>query len=159
MKKYVASALVMGLMVVATKQAVAVNRCELIQNKIQQRVQNYNTRKDNHLEVYQKLHDRLVLIADKLEDKGLTVTTLRTDLAKLQEMITEAKTAYEAFTAKVEATKITDCENAKVEYKGLLTDSREELQNFRQKAREIHNFIQNTIRNDLRNLKISQKND
>lgn len=129
------------------------DRCRIVSQRLGQTIKNYETRRDLHIKEYQRLHDRLVVVAGNLSAKGIDTSQLTSDLATLNTMIANLTTSYQAFINNLTTSRADACTLSMDEIRLALSDSRTQLQTFRQTSKTIHDFIQNTIRKDLQSLR------
>ncbi len=136
---------------IASRSAKVVeNRCDAINARVRAHVNNLNVRKDNHIEIYKKRHQQLTELSVRLQSKGYDVTKLTADLLTLKTMIDQLEIEYKEFITSTEATLSLDCLQSLTDYKQYLSGSRVKLAEFRQQARSIHEFLQGTIKTDLK---------
>ncbi len=129
------------------------NKCSAIESRVRAHVNNLSVRKDNHIEVYRSAHTRWLELADRLTSQGYDTAIFRTHLATLTIMIEDLATDYSQFVIDAEKSLTFDCMSQMVNFKGQMNSSRQSLATFRTSAKQIHDYIKNVIRADLRALR------
>ncbi len=129
------------------------NKCEAVTNHINARINNLNTRRDNHIEVYQSAHTRWVELAARLKTKGYDTSKLEADLSILETMVTQLSDDYKKFLDEAQASLTVDCTASTDQFRSKVTAAKQELATFRVRAKQVHDFIKNTIKSDLRALR------
>lgn len=135
------------------RQGFLDTRCENVTARIQNRIRQYDENKDRHIDNYNKIKDRLSETANSLEDKGYDVSELRNDLQTLDSMIKEFGQNYTAFVNTLNESESLACGESEGAFKGKVEESRGQLRNSREQAKEIRDYIQNVIRPDLVDLR------
>lgn len=138
------------------KESRQQTRCQVIGLKLDQTIKNYQTRKDLHVLEYQRLHDRLVTVSERLSSKGVDVSKLTTDLSTLSSKVAKLSSDYQAFVTELSSSRDQACTLTLDEVKAKLTATRAQLQAFRTESKAIHEFIKSTIRKDLLDLRASK---
>ena len=129
-------------------------RCGNIANKAEERIANFEKRRENHYEIYVKLDDRLKAKIEEYEDTySLDVSKLKEDLTLLEQKIAEYNEDYADYMSKLEAVKSINCDDTETDLTNALKDAREILKEVRKDVVDIKTFYWGTIRQDIIDLK------
>ncbi|MFA6982064.1 MAG: hypothetical protein WC243_03525 [Patescibacteria group bacterium] len=124
--------------------------CAIIKSSIDNRISNFNTRYNNHLEVYTKLTDRLEQMIEKWQGWGYETSNVEGDLDNLKEMIKEYKDDHEDLIAKLTAAR-DSCGSSS--YSTKVTAAKEALKELRGDTVAIRNLYQSILRQHILELK------
>src|SRR5687768_14122787 len=83
---------------------LAENKCDAINARIRAYLNNLDTRKDNHIQVYRNRHEKLTELSTRLQEAGHDTAKLNTDLATLDTMIDELEADYTNFKTDMQTT-------------------------------------------------------
>ena len=128
-------------------------RCSRITERIDTQIESYNLTKDKYLNIYTSVGDAVSIRLDNLENKGVDVALLRTDLQTLGSLNAEMGSSYDQFIAELTQAKEFGCGTSESEFAQQMQSARQQLLVVRQKALDVKEYIFNTLRPDLRNLK------
>lgn len=128
-------------------------RCSRITARIDAQIESYNLTKDKYLNIYTSVSDAVSIRLDNLENKGVDVALLRTDLQALSSLNAELGSSYDQFIAELTKAKEFGCGTSESEFTQQLQSARQQLSVVRQKALDVKEYIFNTLRPDLKNLK------
>jgi len=124
--------------------------CEKMQEKIQQRIQSYDANKKAKEDLYEKIKQKVSDIIVKLQGKGLDTTKLSADLLLLNSKIENYWTNRQAVISKLEESSQYSCEiGDKQAFKTKLNEAKELHKLVLANAKDIRNFLINTIKNDI----------
>lgn len=119
--------------------------CNNKKNKIQTRIDNFTARKEEHLETYTKLKDRLALKIEDWKNMGYDVEQLEEDAVQLQDKVQKYSNDFSSYIKELNDVLDLACEDAD-DYKDALQEARDALKEVRDDVRDIRQFYQNTIR-------------
>ena len=119
--------------------------CNTKKNKVQARLDTLTTQKEDHMETYARLKDRLAQKIDDWEELGYDVDQLNEDLEALGGKVQMYSEKVSMYLQKLSDLKELACEDAD-DYADALGETRDALGDVRQAARDIRQFYQNTIR-------------
>lgn len=124
--------------------------CVILANNIDDRVNNFSARYENHLEVYARLVDRLEQMIEKWQGWGYETNDIEGDLDNLKEMIDEYKEDHTNFL-----TKLTETKNAcgTSSYATKISDAKAALKELRGDVVSIRNLYQSVMRQHILELK------
>lgn len=128
-------------------------RCQNVTSRIDNRIERYNENKVRHIDNYNKIKDKLSETGNNLEDKGYDVTELRNDLQTLDSKIKEFAQSYTTFVNTLNDSKSFACGESEGAFKDKVEESRAQLKDSRDLAKEIRDYIQDVIRPDLVDLR------
>ncbi len=148
-------------------------RCDQIGERIDNRVSKYGKNHDEHVEAYKENRDRLVNLIGKLDTDGKDTTTLKADLVVLDQKIKIFADLRAAYILSLQGTKTIPCgekiENASSSketnggytgaYKAGLDVARAQQKQVSEAAKDIAEFIRNTIVKDVKALNLKPKTD
>lgn len=127
-------------------------RCENRATRIQNKINMFGRSQQFHEEKYERLYERLSQLATRLNEKGVDVSKLKSDLATLREKIDVVNQKHAELITALENLKALECEdtdglnNSLSEVKDILTEVRKATQ-------DVKDFMVNTIKKDLADLR------
>jgi hypothetical protein len=134
------------------KEAGAEQRCAMIQERIQNRIGNFDDKKDMHMAVYANMVDRISKFIEKLSGEGYDTAKIKADLETLQEKIAKFSTDKDARLAALNETKSFACGHSDGEFKAKLAEARKALQLVRADAMDIRKYMLTIVRPDIQAL-------
>lgn len=127
--------------------------CAATQDRVETRWQRYYDARMNRVQNMERGILTLQKRVEYFREKGLDTTKLEADIAKLQELVSEYKTAYADFLTALEEAKSIPCANYEGKFLPELKQAREAWDVVRAKARAIKDFYATNIKPDLMNLR------
>ncbi len=127
--------------------------CQRITSVIDSRISSYDTHKQEHIQRYDNIVNRVTELVSKLTDKGYDVSKLTTDLHTLNGMIKDFATDYTNFINTLKDAKQFACGNSQGQFAAKVEEARTYLKQAREQAVAIRSFILETIKPDLQALK------
>jgi hypothetical protein len=127
--------------------------CQRITSVIDQRITAYDNHKEDHVQRYNNIVNRVTALVSKLTDKGYDVSKLTTDLQTLNGMIKDFATDYTNFINTLKDAKQFACGNSQGQFAVKVEEARGFLKQAREQAVAIRSFILETIKPDLQALK------
>ena len=118
-------------------------RCELVTQRIADKIARYKNLEKRHQGIYLGLGNKLENLVNRLKEDGYTgenITALETDMTKLDELSEKLKANYSDYLAKLEELKSASCEDSDINFTQTLKAAREELAATREVIREIKDF-------------------
>ena len=118
-------------------------RCELVTQRIADKIARYKNLEKRHQGIYLGLGNKLENLVNRLKEDGYTgenITALETDMTKLDELSEKLKANYSDYLAKLEELKSASCEDSDIGFTQTLKTAREELAATREVIREIKDF-------------------
>ena len=137
------------------------NRCDRVTARVDERINLYNQNKDAHIQRYENIKTTVTNLVNKLNTAGYDTAAVVANLQTLDQMIKDAASSYTTFIATLESSKSFACGNSEGQFRAAIAQSLTELKDFRGKTQTIIDFVHNTLRpsiQDLRNQKPAQKN-
>jgi hypothetical protein len=128
-------------------------RCAMIQERIQNRIGNFDNGNEKHMAVYKNMVDRISKFIEKLSGAGYDTSKVKADLEVLEGMIAQFSADKDARLAKLNETKGFACGHSDGEFKAKLLEARKALQLVHQDAMDIRKYMLNTVRPDIQALK------
>ena len=131
----------------------------LLQKRIEERVIRYRKNRDDYQARYQRIVDRSQRLVDMLKEKGYDptlVAKLETDLKTLRDKIADFSSDADAAFKKLEEANDYNCGTSEGQFKTLLAEAKELFKVVRADASAIKDYINNTIKPDIKALKDSR---
>lgn len=128
-------------------------RCEKVNAKIDAQINRFNANKEKITKQQENIIKRSTEFINRLKAKGYDVSKVQTDLETIAAMVKTADNDYVLFIQKLEQTKQLDCGQAQGSFRQTAEEARNLLKTFRTDAKEIKDFVRNTLRPDLKALK------
>lgn len=126
-----------------TKAENQERRCELVTQRIADKIARYKNLEKRHQGIYLGLGNKLENLVNRLKEDGYTgenITALETDMTKLDELSEKLKANYSDYLAKLEELKSASCEDSDINFTQALKTAREELAATREVIQEIKDF-------------------
>ncbi|VVB78168.1 Uncharacterised protein [uncultured archaeon] len=130
--------------------------CSAINNRVEGRIKMFEEGRDHHMTRFSNIVNNLNKIAEKADLKGYNTTQLDNDLIALNESIAKFHTDYAEFIQKLNNTKEFTCGHSEGQFKESLNISKEQLIVVRADIENIKKFIQITINQDIRELRLQK---
>ncbi len=141
----------------AMEEKVA-QRCDLVIQRVQDRITNFEENKTSHEEHYNAVISKLTEIATQMEEKGLDTTDLKADVSTMQVMVTEYVATYSNFVAQLNTSLTYDCGESEGAFLDALEGARDTLEVARVLRQEIREFYTLEIRSDIKDLRMQAAN-
>lgn len=127
-------------------------KCKEKETRIKNRIGNFEAKKERHMEIYNKLQDRLEQKITRWKEMGYDTDKLETDLEELNTMVDEFVAEYSDYIDTLRGAQGIVC-TSDDDFDTAVEEAQDDLQDLREKASEIKNFYYNTIRPDILDLK------
>lgn len=145
-----------GQAIASNANAGQLNQCENVANNLQKRVQTFEANRNKSVETYEQIRVRLNNLADKLEEEGYDVTSLRTNLVTFEGMFTQLEQNHYAYMLSLGETKDYACGRTKGEFSAKMTTTRTRLRAVHGDLVGLRTFWEQTLKADLKALDITQ---
>ena len=144
-------------------QAVNQNRCSMIAQRVNARVNNFQTRQNSDKTIYGNLFARLENIQTRISKAGVDTGTLQSELTTLQTSIVKVNADYAAAIAdfqKVQGDSST-CGTAGSQFQADLLAARTTLRNVQADRLTVRTYVMSTIIPEIKTLaqKLSQNSN
>ncbi len=126
--------------------------CTLKKTNIEKRLENFDSKKAKHVEIYTKLKDRLSEKLTSWKEAGYDTDKLESDLKELGTKINKFNTDFKAYIDKLTSTKDLACDTG-TNYSASLKEAKNLLKTVRTDVVDIRTYYQKTIRPDIVALK------
>lgn len=133
--------------------AGAIDRCPMIESRIQMKIGDFDNNKIRHMEAYSNMKERLSKISDRLSEKGADVSGLKEDLAVLDSKISKFSADYAIYIGKLKEAQGFVCGKSKGQFLAKLKESRVALKEVHQDSLEIRAYYVSTIKPELQRIK------
>lgn len=143
----------------ADRQSKIKERCALTQQKIAEKVSNFDAKKEKHMAVYENMNDRISKFIEKFSEDGYDTSQLSSDLETLNEKIQKFSDDYAAYVAKLKEAKDMACGKSGGEFKATIVEARALLKTAHQDAMDIRVYVRTVILPDIRSLKEQKAED
>lgn len=143
----------------AMREKFTAERCARIQERVNNRIENFGSGKEKHMSAYNNLLNRIDKFIARFEAFNTTsptkldLTEIKADRAQLTVLIANFKTSYTEYVAKISATKNLTCGHSEGEFRSALVDARTYLKTVHDNAAAIRTFVRETVLPDLLELK------
>lgn len=136
----------------------AIDRCPMIESRIQVKVGDFDNNKIRHMEAYANMKERLAKVDARLSEKGVDTTELKSYLVVLDEKIKKFSADYAIYVGKLKDTQTAVCGKPKTQFLAKLKEAKVALKAVHQDALDIRTYYVSTIKPELQALK-AQLND
>ena len=127
------------------KEQRILNLCEMLGDRVQNKISMFEKHKDDHVANYQKAKEKLQSIVSDLEAKGYDVTELKEDLANFDVMIKEYAQLYVNFIDSLKNTQGYACGESDGDYKEALGRAHQLLRQIQDKRKELRFYYRDEI--------------
>lgn len=131
--------------------------CSALDSRIDARLSTFDGRFKAHTEVYDAHKAKLTQISVKLQAEGLDVSELNSDIAILEVKIDKFKADKAAVEAALNNTKNFACGESQGQFKDALKSLRDAQKIVVVDAKDIHDYIANTLKKDILALQAEYK--
>lgn len=128
-------------------------RCEKINSNVEKIISNYDEKVAKHIEKYQNIVIKVETAVNRIEEKGIDVTMIRSQLETLNQMILNMHQNREQYINTLRDSQNYICGESEGEFKNRIQTARTELNLVKNNAEEIKNYMENTIRPELLRLR------
>lgn len=135
------------------KDKNAITNCEIVENRLNRKIDSFIENKKKHLETYQKSQNRSQAFLDQAVEQKLDTIQLENDLKTLNEKINEFIRRSSEYQISVEQTRNYSCSKPENEFKNSLNQSRQKLIEVTVGAQSVRNFFQTDIIPDIESIK------
>lgn len=139
------------------RELIVETRCELVEKKLSTRINNFEVRKDDHIKRYENVIDRLTKLSAKLKENGYDTTDLDQHLEEFAVKIKTYQTDKLAFINKLKEAQQYVCGDSDGKYKQLLEEAKVLQETVMKDMREIKDYFENVIKEDIRKIKAQKK--
>lgn len=133
------------------------DRCAKIQERIAERVANFDTIENKHMAVYINMQNRIQKFIDRLSADGVDTSKVQTDLTTLQTKITQFSTDYKTYLDALDSAKSFKCGDTDTattaDVRTTMQAARTALFTVHQDAVAIRTFMRTTVVPDILALK------
>lgn len=136
----------------AAKEQRIEARCNNIQTRLETRINRYENNGQMFETVFGNMLARITRLSERLEAKGVDVSTLKTDIATLEIKINKLFSDQDTFMQTLEDAKAVTCTEAdqtNSEIKGKMGEARTVLQTLHQDRLDIRSYFKETIKPDV----------
>lgn len=127
--------------------------CDVIEERVQSKITRFEQNKDDHVDKYERVRQKLEDVVEKLEDEGFDVTDLKEHLLEFDQMIKDYAQMYVDFIESLENTQNYACGESEGDFKEALEKSHELLRMVREKRKELREYYRDVIRQDIKDLR------
>ena len=139
-------------------QNVLNERCDLIETKVETKLNNYSEKKSQFESNYEEAKETLEEIINYLKDEGYDVSSLETAQTGIISKIDKFKADYEILIDKLEDVKanFSKCGDGMGTFASIYEDAREALVTVRDDVKDIRQYYRSNIRAELKDIRRSK---
>lgn len=138
-------------------QARLETRCQNLENRINGRIDAYDANYNGQVQKYTNIKQNVTKAMTRLTELGYNTSKVNDDLKQLDALLKEWNTLRNQFIAALQNTQDFVCGESEGAFKNAVDNASADAKLMRAKAEEIKNFVKNTLRSDLQELR-KQKN-
>ena len=135
------------------KQQLNQDRCTIINQRITDRLNNFQSKQNGDSTIFGNAYGRLNNIQTRLKSDNLDTSKLVTDLATLKTKIDKVNSDYANFISGLKDTESFTCGQSQGQFMGKLGAARGILMSVRQDRLDVRGYIVNTIIPDIKALR------
>ena len=132
------------------KQEVRENMCQRVKDRIEDRRERFQEHRDQRVNIYRGVIQRLNNLVTKLEDRGCDASQVKTDISTFESLVDELMAAFNLFIDKLQAVGIPVCQEEPGDWKTAMVQVREQLQLVKAKHQEVRAFYKDTLKSDVK---------
>ncbi|MFA6918889.1 MAG: hypothetical protein WC244_02110 [Patescibacteria group bacterium] len=142
-----------GALTTSTVNAALTEKCQILTTKVDTQVAKFNNNKERHSKVFSALTNKISIIINSLDAKGIDTGNLKADLAVLSEKVNKFNSDYQIYVDKLAVTKDYVCGASAGQFVSKVGEARKQLLTIRKDILDINNFYQTTIRPDIKTIR------
>jgi chromosome segregation ATPase len=127
--------------------------CKAVETKVQDRVSNDDKLQAKHDERYTELVTKVTDLISRAKTAGYDTTSLESDLVTLQAKVAQFKDDKSAYMNALKKSQDYVCGKSEGEFKDAIVAARADLAVVGADAKDIHDYVQNTIKPAVKALK------
>jgi len=131
--------------------------CTNLEARISKRLDNFDALYDRHVKVYNLHKGKLLEIKTKLNTGGISTVKLEADLILLDEKIVKLASNKDLVRTALENTRNSSCGDSSGEFRSAIQTARDAQKAVATDAKDIHDFISTTLKQDIIDLRASFK--
>ncbi len=139
------------------KEAKLETRCRLLENRINGRIDAYDANYKGQVNRYNNIKSNTVKAVTRLEELGLNTTKLEDDLKQLDVLLKTWNTYRNQFIKTLEDSKSFVCGESEGAFKSQVEQAATLGKELRKMGEDIKNFVKNSIRADLLEIRSQKK--
>ncbi len=128
------------------KEQLKEKRCEMLTNRLENRVQTYTAHREQRVAEYARIRERLGQVNQVFNKYGCTSPTVTEDLNTFDSLVKEFSNTYQTFVQTLEQTRTQACSENTAAYASTAKRTQEQLRLVREKAAQIRNFYTRSMR-------------
>ena len=132
-------------------------RCQFLENRIKGRIDAYDANYNGQILRYTNIKQNVTKAITRLTELGYNTTKVSDDLKQLDVLLKEWNNLRNQFIAALQNSQNFVCGESEGAFKNAVDNAAADGKLMRSKAEEIKNFVKNTLRSDLQELR-KQKN-
>lgn len=132
---------------------VLTKSCDTVKERITKKIAKFEENKDRHLSRYQAMKDKIQTFITQAQNEGRDITQLTADLATWDGLIQTSAAQYSSYINLLKIVEATGCDDSAT-FNQKLQEARQQLSVFRQSLFDVRNFYWNTIKPDIKALKV-----
>lgn len=128
-------------------------RCQRIENFVNNRKARYQQHKATHAERYNNVKDRVQNVVSKIANQGIDVIKLNSQLQQLDTLIKNFSTKHDEIALALDGSRSAACSENKEQFEANAASAKQDLQEIKDAANAIRNFIKDNLRPELVSIK------
>lgn len=140
------------------KDSLVAQRCERIAGTISAKVDFHKEIREKRVASLQRVRDNIRNIIDRLESAGIDTSNLKTELQKLEQMISDFSNLNQSIILSLISSGELACAENRNQFEQNMQLLRTYWSELKNRAQEIRSFIQNTILPEIDNIKKDIRN-
>jgi hypothetical protein len=131
----------------------AIERCPMIESRIQIKVGDFDNNKIRHMEAYANMRERLAKVDTKLVEKSIDTSELKSYLVVLDSKIKKFASDYAAYIGSLKESQVAVCGKSRGQFLAELKKAKTALKVVHQDALDIRSYYVSTIKPELQELR------
>lgn len=135
-----------------------INRCPVIESKIQVKITNFDNVKIRHLEIYNRVRNRIASLTEKLAASGIDVTKLNYQLVVFDQKLKKFSDDYAIYINKLKESQAYVCGRSEGVFKTKLKEAKTALAQVHKDAVDIRTYYAQTIKPEINRIRTLIRN-
>jgi F0F1-type ATP synthase membrane subunit b/b' len=135
-----------------------ISNCETITKSIDAQITKFSDGKNPRIEKFQIIANNTTELIKKMKDEKIDTKGLETSLAVLDKKIKNYVSVQDLYISNITTTKSSACQKSENEFKSNLLDSQNSLKTAKERAKDLQDYVQKTLRLEIQKIRDQIKN-
>ncbi|MBC7471956.1 MAG: phasin family protein [candidate division SR1 bacterium] len=141
----------------SVKNGVIAN-CTTVSTNIETQITKFNDGKNPRVEKFQIIASSVAELIKKLKEEKVDIKNLESSLIILNKKLKNYILVQDSYVSGITSTKFTTCTKSENEFKSSLQDSQNKLKIVKDVAKDLQDYVQKNVRQEIQKIKDQTKN-